>query len=267
MAYNLEWMKKRMEELGIDPKRSLGQNFLVNTNACEKIVGRAIRYLPMQVVEVGPGLGALTEILKNKNQKPLLIELDHKIAQFWREQGFEVIEEDALRADWALLLKEQTSILISNLPYQISSRLLVDRSVGPQCLRVMILMFQKEVAQRLMAKPRTADYGFLSVIGQTFWKMERLMELSSKDFYPPPKVASQVLVFERRESPLDSPFIRFIKDAFQQRRKLLVSNLSNWGKADVIRELLITLGHNEKSRAEELSSSSFHQLYDALQKP
>jgi 16S rRNA (adenine1518-N6/adenine1519-N6)-dimethyltransferase len=193
------------------------------------------------------------------------MELDTKLCQYWRERGYEVLEGDALQADWDALALPQNSVLMSNLPYQISSRLVIDRGLGPKEVTGMVLMFQKEVAQRMMAKADTDAYGLLTVVAASFWKIEKLFEISSKDFFPPPQVASQVLVFRRKPVDLPVAFVEFVKSAFAQRRKFLVKNLSSrYSQADT-KLALSKLGLDEKVRAEVLSPEQFQELYRLLE--
>jgi 16S rRNA (adenine1518-N6/adenine1519-N6)-dimethyltransferase len=219
---------EKLKAMGAEPKRSLGQNFLVSSHVIDKIVTAVQAGDPVALVEVGPGLGALTEGLSQLNKPLLLLELDRRFAGHWRSRGFKVIEGDALALDWGTLGLVPGTTLVSNLPYQISSSLVIERSIAPYGVSRMILMFQKEVAQRLMARARTKDYGLLSVIAQTFWDIRLLLEAGPSDFYPPPNVASRVLVFsEARPEGMKDPgeFLRFCKAAFAQRRKLMVKNL------------------------------------------
>lgn len=241
------------------PKRSLGQNFLVNRSVIEKIIAAVKEFQPSILIEIGPGTGALTHELVKTALPLTLIELDRDLAAKWREDGKNVIEADALQIDWSQFINEGT-VLVSNLPYQISSSLVVDRCVSPGNIKAMVLMFQKEVAQRLMAKKSTPDYGMLSVVAQTFWKIGKVCDADPKSFNPPPNVASRVLKFAARNSeiPDRQKFLKFLKAAFAQRRKLLSKNL-NLGK-----EFLVAQGFKETVRAEELSPEEFLNLFSSL---
>lgn len=254
---------ERMRELDIEPKRSLGQNFLIDEYVIDQIV-QCVRALdPERIVEIGPGLGALTEKLMNLKKWLVVVELDRKIAAYWRKRGVEVIETDALELDerqldggggkWAL---------VSNLPYQISSRLVIEQSFT-HSFESMILMFQKEVAERLLARPRTHDYGLLSIIAQTFWSMEVVVDASPESFYPKPNVASRVLKFTRKASvTADRDFLTFVKRAFQFRRKFLTKNLK--GDMARLKAELAAMGLNETARPEELSVEQYLLLYRKL---
>ena len=147
---NKDELTARMQSLGIEPKRSLGQNFLISERVVAKIIETVERLGKARpaLIEVGPGLGSLTESLLTLEKPLTLLELDKSLARFWRERGGDVMEGDALKLDWRTLNLPQGTLFVSNLPYQISSSLVVERSVEPAGIEVMILMFQKEVAQR-----------------------------------------------------------------------------------------------------------------------
>jgi 16S rRNA (adenine1518-N6/adenine1519-N6)-dimethyltransferase len=268
-----EQILEKLKEMGVEPKRSLGQNFLVADQTIEKILFAAKQYVKDSIIEVGPGLGALTDGLLEFGKKTLLIELDRDFSKYWRDKGIEVIEADALQVDWKTLALPEGTLLVSNLPYQISSSVVVDRSVEPAGVSTMILMFQKEVAQRLVAKAKTKDYGLLTVIAQTFWDVRFLVEAAPGAFYPQPNVASRVLTFRRQEpKDLQDPnqFLKFVKAAFAQRRKLLTKNLltgffnGDKSKAAAIEKGLQEIGAAPMARAEELDPAQFVRLYSLL---
>ncbi len=265
----LERTKARLHELGITPKKSLGQNFLISDRAVGLINEAAANLSPCQIVEVGPGLGALTDPLREGPWPFQAIELDRSLAAFWRAQGVGIIEDDALKVKWEKLSLPAGTVLVSNLPYQISTHIVVDRCLGPNEITGMVLMFQKEVAERFLALPRSKDYGLLSVMAQTFWQIEKLCALSPQDFWPAPKVASVVLVFRRQvPSFAQAPgFLRMLKVAFAHRRKFLVKNLQGHGairSPEEARELLARLKVKPQARAEELSVSQFQELWQMM---
>ncbi len=263
-----ERLQEVQEKLGIAAKKSLGQNFLVSDVVIERII-EAVKKVPAgALIEVGPGTGALTYFLRQMNVPLQLIELDRVIAQYWRDEGLSVIEADALRLDWRPLMTHPQTLFVSNLPYQISSSIVIERSLDSVGCSHMVLMFQKEVAQRIRALPQTDAYGFLSVIAQTFWKVEMVTEAGPKDFSPAPRVASRVLAFAKREIDFQrrQSFLNFVKAAFAQRRKLLKSNLSDLRhQKNILEENLVTwitgMGFKETVRAEELSPEQFLSLY------
>ncbi len=261
-------LKLFFEKLPLEAKKSLGQNFLVSDHVVEKILDAAKSFSPVELIEIGPGPGALTDHLLSWNLPLKLIELDHHLAQHWREMGCEVIEADALQIDWSPLMKNEKLVLVSNLPYQISSSLVIDRSLDKDGLRAMVLMFQKEVAQRIMAKKSSDAYGLLSVIAQNFWEIQTVCDAGPRDFSPAPRVASRVLAFKKKDSLIKDrkKFLKFAKAAFAQRRKQLKSNLlsdTEWqNKSPTLlpqwlesRKLPLTV------RGEELSPDDMKDLY------
>jgi 16S rRNA (adenine1518-N6/adenine1519-N6)-dimethyltransferase len=267
-------MQKRLEELGHTAKKSLGQNFLVSDLVIEKILRKVALQVELQkaerLIEIGPGLGALTEGLLESKTSLQLIEMDQALAAYWRGRGCQVLEADALQIDWNNLITPGAA-LVSNLPYQISSSIVIERSLDPKPLAFMVLMFQKEVAQRIQAPARRDDYGMLSVMAQNFWEISMVSEAGPKDFYPPPKIASRVLFFKPLDTPItDRPFfLKLVKEAFKQRRKLLKSNLRGFLHDHRVLEndFLDWLGRHdlkETARAEELSPKLFKELYEYI---
>jgi 16S rRNA (adenine1518-N6/adenine1519-N6)-dimethyltransferase len=264
-----ERLRQVQEQLGVAAKKSLGQNFLVSDIVIERIIAAVRATEPEALIEIGPGPGALTYFLRQMNLPLQLIELDHLIAAYWRDQGLSVLEEDALKIQWRdLYAPGKKTVLVSNLPYQISSSIVIERSLEEAGVADMVLMFQKEVAQRIRASAQSEAYGLLSVIAQTFWKIETVSEAGPKDFDPAPRVASRVLAFHRREAPLRrrQSFLNFVKASFAQRRKLLKSNLSDLChqkklSAENLVGWLQEMGFKETARAEELSPAQFVQLY------
>ncbi|MCC2679221.1 MAG: dimethyladenosine transferase [Pseudobdellovibrio sp.] len=263
-----ERLEKRMSEIKVFAKKSLGQNFLVSDSVINKIIAAVDDESPERIIEVGPGCGALTDILLEKYKDITLIELDRDLAEFWRQQGQNVIEGDALRLDWDFAAGR---VLVSNLPYQISSSLVIDRSLDEKPLSAMVLMFQKEVAQRIRAAKQTEHYGMLSVIAQEFWVMETVCDAGSREFKPAPKVSSRVLKFKPRVSNISNreEYLGFVKACFAQRRRVLTTNLSALPPIYDQEKFLPWLEQNKKTnkvRAEELSPAELNSLYFAMRK-
>lgn len=268
MSTARERLKEALAILEVTAKKSLGQNFLVSDVVIQRIIDQVKDFKPEALLEVGPGPGALTYFLKQMNLPLQLIELDHVIAAYWREQGLPVIEQDALQMDWQQFYSDKKLVFVSNLPYQISSSIVIERSLEAQGPEHMVLMFQKEVAQRIRGLARDDHYGLLSVIAQTFWKISMVTEAGARDFSPAPKVQSRVLAFTRLPSEVKNrkAFLTFVKCAFAQRRKLLKKNLTGLlNQRKLTEEQLIgwlaELGFKETARAEELSPVQFVKLY------
>lgn len=260
-------LKQRLSDIGIEPKRSLGQNFLINQHVIERIIQCALELKQSQLIEIGPGPGSLTDHLKKVHDPFKLIELDSKIAEYWRNQGLEVLEQDALKADWSQLTEAGKTLLVSNLPYQISSSLVVELSSCDNNVKAMVLMFQKEVAERLVSAPSQKSYGLLSVVAQTAWEIQRVVDAGPGSFSPPPKVASRVLSFQKK-SVVSKYFLSFLKSCFQQRRKQVIKTLIRL-KTDEVSEQTIfdwleQKGYAKTLRAENISVIDYLELFRLL---
>jgi 16S rRNA (adenine1518-N6/adenine1519-N6)-dimethyltransferase len=247
-----------MEELGIKPKRSLGQNFLCSEHIVVEIIEAVKSTKPKAIIEIGPGTGVLTERLITLGLPYRAIEMDHALAGYWRQRGVEVMEQDALHCEWQKMEVSSHTCLVSNLPYQIAARIVVEMSIGPKNVESMVLMFQKEVAERVAAKTNSDDYGFLSVIGAMGFATNKVCDARPNDFYPAPKVTSRVLKFKRK-AQLDQEFINFTKTLFQQRRKYLIKQIPE-PKAPIL-DRLLSLGYSDRVRVSELKPEHFMDLY------
>lgn len=268
MVLNLASARQRLAErkaLGdFFAKKSLGQNFLINDGVLNKIFKKVAQWQPNHLVEIGPGLGALTDGLRLLQPQLVLLELDQRFAQYWRQQNLTVMEVDALQYDWQQFT--QPYLLVSNLPYQIAASIVIERCIDskPLCTH-MVLMFQKEVAQRLRAPYLNSNYGFLSVMAQTFFKMETVSEAGPGDFDPPPKIASRVLAFERLPIQLPDPsgYLKFVKAAFLHPRKKVANNWQQ-GLAlnkEQVFDLLKIEKLSESVRPHEISVKQFQNLF------
>ena len=242
-------VKQTLKELRHFPKKYLGQNFLINENVILKIVDETLKNNPKKIIEIGPGLGSLTNHLK-QHKNLVLIEKDKIFYEKWKAEN--IIYDCALKLDWNNLIEKDTT-LVSNLPYKISSRVVIDRSLDNLQLDKMVLMFQKEVSDRILSPKSLKSYSVLSVMAQSFWNIKKLVKLGPKDFHPPPKVFSQVLVFEKKTNDLiedKNLFLKFVKQAFSNRRKKLVSNV-----------IALKPHIDQNTRAGELSPLEFQHLF------
>lgn len=260
------YLDQKLQELGITAKKSLGQNFLINDSVIDKIIKTTLSLNPGSIIEIGPGPGSLTRHLLDF--KPLLIELDTQISEHWRSKGQEIIEADALQLNWEDILKRPKPVLVSNLPYQISSSIVVDRTIDMHPLYAMVLMFQKEVAQRIRAQRKDSTYGFLSILAQSFWDIKTIADASPRDFIPAPKVASRVLLFISKKSPVQNKkaFLTFLKSGFKHPRKLLISNLQSYSglyRQD-IEEAFNKLSIPLNTRGDQLLVEQWIELYKIL---
>ncbi len=264
---HIKEIKNQIRSLNFVPKKFLGQHFLINKKVIQKIVQSAHALNPKLIIEIGPGLGALTNPLKSLQIPMKVIEQDSLLCRYWKDK-VEVISGDVLKISWISFLKPN-SLLIGNLPYQTASRLLVECSQGIKNLKTMILMFQKEVAQRICATHGSKQYGLLSVLSQCVWKIKKLITATPKDFYPRPLVAGQVLLFQTKmddQQKINLPeFTRFVKISFAQRRKLLINRLqtqTGYSLKKVFHQMHLPLS----VRAEELSPKQFVGLFCEIKK-
>lgn len=250
-------------------KKRFGQHFLHERKYIDDILRAAKLTETSRVLEIGPGLGALTDPILATGVQLQVMEVDRDIvAQFRQrtEPNLQVTEGDALRLDWRSILREPPYTLISNLPYNISSqilfRLLDERALFSRA----VLMFQKEVADRICADPSTRDYGILSVLCQLCFDVRKVVSVPSGAFKPPPKVDSAVIELIPLSAPrypvADEPFLRrVVKAAFAQRRKTLRNTLRTAGfSVEEIETAAAQAGIDLKRRGETLTLEEFTSL-------
>jgi len=214
---------------GHRPRKRFGQNFLRAPHVVEQILAAAEVTAGERVVEIGPGPGALTDRLLAAGACVTAFEVDRDLAaalESRNAQDLVVHLGDVLKADWPELLAMPPYKLVANLPYNISSQVLFKILDHRDLFSRLVLMFQKEVGDRLLAPPATRDYGILSVLVQNWYEVARVVKVPAGCFFPPPKVESVVLCFDPRRQPLapvvnEEAFRRLVKAVFAQRRKTL----------------------------------------------
>ena len=221
------------------PKQSLGQNFLQDPNMAEKIVGTLGAPSDAHVVEVGAGTGVLTERLAEQHDRLTAIEIDERAVAVLRKRvpDVDVRQEDVRETEWAALADEKGGPLfvISNTPYYLTSPILFSLLEHRRPLAEAVLTMQREVAERIVAEPRTKAYGILSVLLQLFANPTLCFTVPPQVFSPQPDVTSAVvrLQFDTETEPGDLQFDdvrRYVQAAFNQRRKMLRNSLSAWTK-------------------------------------
>jgi 16S rRNA (adenine1518-N6/adenine1519-N6)-dimethyltransferase len=258
---------------GLDARKRLGQHFLLDLNLTRRIARAAAPLDQGLVIEVGPGPGGLTRaLLLEGAEQVVAIEIDSRAIAALKELQavaggrLKLVEADALKIELAALGPAPRRI-VANLPYNVSTALLVGWLHQADQVADMVLMFQKEVADRLAAQPRSKDYGRLSVLAQHVCTVQRLFDVAPSAFVPPPKVVSSVVRLrpkpEGRLADL-RPLEKVTAAAFGQRRKMLRSSLSSAFASPV--EVLDRLGIPPTARAEELSVADFVRLAEALDK-
>jgi 16S rRNA (adenine1518-N6/adenine1519-N6)-dimethyltransferase len=257
---------------GLSARRALGQHFLLDLNLTARIARAAGDLDRGTVIEIGPGPGGLTRALLAAGARRLIvIERDERFLAALEELAavysgrLELLPGDALEID-AAALGEPPRKIVANLPYNISTALLLLWLEKIQAFESLTLMFQKEVADRLTARPRSKDYGRLSVLTQWLTEIRRLFDVPPRAFTPPPKVTSTVVQLIPRPEPLcpaDKGCLeRITATAFGQRRKMLRQSLRPLGRD--VAALLAAAGIPETARAEELSVEQFCALARAL---
>ncbi|MGN6770023.1 MAG: 16S rRNA (adenine(1518)-N(6)/adenine(1519)-N(6))-dimethyltransferase RsmA [Rhizobiaceae bacterium] len=258
---------------GLAAKKTLGQNFLLDLNLTGKIARAADDLASSTIVEVGPGPGGLTRaLLFNGAAKVIAIERDERCLPALEEISahypgrLEIVAADALKADLAALAgRERPVRIVANLPYNIGTELLIRWLAAqewPPFYRSMTLMFQREVAERIVAKPGTSAYGRLGVLAGWRTEAKILFDVPRQAFTPPPKVTSSVVQLFPREAPLKadlSALERITRAAFGQRRKMLRQSLKILG-GDA---LLTAVGIDATRRPETLSIAEFVALANA----
>jgi len=273
--------------LGNTKKPKLGQNFLSDMGAAEKIVDALGDLSQSVVLEIGPGKGALTKILAQRARRLIAIELDRMMAtqlryDYARYSHVEIIEADVLSLDFRTVLnrtigplndlrplKPAPARVIGNLPYYITSDILLRLFEFHDQFDVIVILVQREVADRVAAKPGTSDYGLLSATAQLYTRVDKLFTLPPGAFVPPPKVHSTVLRFKvapRFEELQVKPkaFIDFLKVAFAMKRKTLLNNLKKNYSEEKIRTALKDAGVRADVRVEALPLEKSAELFRLL---
>ncbi len=257
------------------PRKRFGQNFLRAPQVIEQILAAAGLAPGDRVMEIGPGLGALTDRLLAAGASVVAFEVDRDLAAALTSRGeprLTVHQGDVLRSDWPALLPEPPYLLVANLPYNISSQVLFKLLDHRPLFARLVLMFQKEVGDRLHAAPGTREYGILSVLVQNWYAVDRVARVPPGAFSPPPKVDSVVLRFTPRPQPLapvadEAAFRRLVRAVFGQRRKTLRNGLLGAGyPAAAVDAALAELGLAPAVRGETLDIPRLAALGDALGK-
>jgi 16S rRNA (adenine1518-N6/adenine1519-N6)-dimethyltransferase len=265
----LSEMRRVLSERELTLTKSLGQNFLHDQNQLQRIVAGAELTQADQVLEIGPGLGPLTELLLEKAGKVLAIEMDARLVEFLKDKfqrsNLELRHGDALRIlreerrDWSAWK------LVANLPYSVASPILVELAQSPQRPERMVVTLQREVACRLLAQPDDADYGLLTLLVQLDYEKRGSFKIPADCFFPPPRVESTCVVLTRRPQSLlpeedRAAFVKIVKRAFSQRRKMMLKLLKQDWPRDRLEAVLVKMGISLQERAEKLSLLQFVQL-------
>jgi 16S rRNA (adenine1518-N6/adenine1519-N6)-dimethyltransferase len=225
-------IRSLLNDMGHRPNKGLGQNYLIDGNILGIIVDAAQISESDHLLEIGPGLGALTQALVATGAPLTAIEKDPAMAQhiFHTFKCMELIEQDVLKVDLSELFRNGVNKIVANLPYSVGSRFIVNALEAAPLPEKLVFMVQKEVAERLTAQPGGKAYGPLAIWSQLNYEVKNIKNVSPNCFMPAPKVWSAVVRFEKRKTPLAQVtdydrFKRLVKTAFTQRRKQIGSNL------------------------------------------
>ena len=254
-----EWVEK----LESKPNYKLGQNFLIDSNISRKITKLVQGQLADPIIEVGPGTGSLTSELLKDNYRIKAVEIDKKLIEVLNDRfidvpNLEIFNEDAMEFDYTQL-QGPWWIFVSNLPYNIGTRLLVKLIIEVPVIHRYVVMVQKEVGERIVANPGGKEYGSLSVLFKLFTETKIQFDVSKNCFHPIPKVTSTVLTIQR-ETILDQEIrlqaFEISKIAFQQKRKKVRTSL----KTIISEDKLVELGIDPNSRASNLTPENYYDI-------
>lgn len=271
--------KEVLAEHGFSFKKSLGQNFLVDTNILRKIVESAGISEESGVIEIGPGIGALTEQSAKMAEKVVAYEIDGRLLPILADtlapyKHIEVIHQDILAADLPAEIRQrfrpgQDLAVVANLPYYVTTPIIMKLLEERLPLRVIVVMMQKEVAERISARPGSKMYGSLSVAAQYYAETETVFTVPKTAFIPQPNVDSAILRLTARETPPvevedEAFFFEVVQASFTQRRKTLLNNLSVFFKDRMSKETVMTaleeINIDPKRRAESLTMPEFASI-------
>jgi len=277
-------VKELLNMEGIRPRRSMGQNFLVDSNILRIIAEAAGLSRSDAVIEVGAGLGALTRVLTENCSSVFALESDHRLAGILKRElgsaeNLRIVEADAARFDYSTIWSKERPgqvKMVANLPYQIAATLLVDCLYRYPWIKEYTVMVQREIADRFTSSPGSRDYSSATVKVLRMATVQKIARVSRNSFYPKPRVDSTILRINRRtgvdrpERPGMEQFFNLIVTAsFQQRRKKLVNSLATSSGPALdraqIRDSLIMMGKDPGCRAEELSPEDFIMLAGFLE--
>lgn len=261
-----------MNKYGLTAKKKFGQNFLVEPNVINQVIGQLDE--EMTVIEIGPGLGSLTCALAEKVRKVIAYEIDSELCEVLKQElaeydNLQIINADFLKVDLDELFSSLDGriAVVSNLPYYITSELLMKLLTNSHNLESIIAMMQKEVAERFFKKEADKDYGLLQVIAPYYSDISLVCRVNRHNFLPQPKVDSAILKFTVRDyhHPVDDPqqLEAIIRACYRQRRKKVISNLASEGY-QLTEEDLKELGISESARCEQLSLDDYIRIYEVL---
>lgn len=277
MSNILEETRYIMKKYNIRANKSLGQNFLISEEVVEKIVESADIKEDELIIEIGPGLGTLTERLLEKAGKVICIELDTKMIKILEDRfslykNFEIINEDVLKVNLQEIIKKEKRKckVVANLPYYITTPIVMKLLEEKLEIESITVMIQKEVAERLIANPGEKETGAITYTVYYYCESEKILEVPNNSFIPEPEVTSEVIKLKiRKEEPIKvkdkEKMFKIIKNAFTQRRKTLINALMNTKtikNKEEVNKIFKKLNIGQNVRAEELTLQQFADISD-----
>jgi 16S rRNA (adenine1518-N6/adenine1519-N6)-dimethyltransferase len=276
--------KEILDKYGFSFKKSLGQNFLIDTNILNRIVDHAELMDGSGAIEIGPGIGALTEQLAKRAEKVVAFEIDQRLLPILEDTlspypNVKIIHSDVLKADVHAVMEQEFAqfkdvMVVANLPYYVTTPILMKLLEERLPIRGIVCMLQKEVGDRISAKPGTKEYGSLSIAVQYYTKAETVMIVPKTVFMPQPNVDSAVIRLTLHYEPPvkvkdEAFFFHVTRSSFAQRRKTILNNLTSQLpdgklKKESIQAALQQAGVEESRRGETLTIEEFAQLSNAL---
>lgn len=275
MEYSPKKMQEHLDSESFHLKKQFGQNFIVDENIIDSIIRKAFIDKDTLVIEIGPGAGSLTYKLAQVAQNVLCYEIDTTLENILKTNlkdcsNVEVKYQDFLKADVLTDLKKYTYqkvYVVANLPYYITTPIIIKIIEDKLPIYKIVVMVQKEVGDRFKAKPGTKDYGSLSVYLNYYYEVQKLMDVSRNVFIPKPNVDSIVVSFTRKDTQdkvlNEDIFFKLIRDSFNQKRKTLKNNLRDYD-LDCIEEVLKKYHLDLSVRAEALNIEIFIDIANAL---
>ena len=270
--------KELLEQFGTKAKKHFGQNFLIDSNIVKKIVDVADIDKQTVVLEIGPGIGSMTEILSEHAQAVIAVEIDPLMVEVCQYSlahldNITIIHDDFLKVELHAIIDYYMKagvrlVVCANLPYYVTTPILFKLFESDLPFDIITVMIQKEVAQRFGANKQTKAYNALSIITQSMYDVTLAFDVSMHVFYPKPTVDSTVITFKKKteSDPCVSPaFFEFVKGCFTQRRKTLTNNLKEMGfdQADIERAYQ-GMKLESDIRSQQLSVEQFQQLYKVI---
>lgn len=277
--YSPSYVKRILKQHGFRFSKSLGQNFLIDGNIVRSIVEKAEVGEEDYVLEIGPGIGTLTEELALRAKKVVAVEIDKKLIPILEQsigkyENVEIINEDILEVDLGRLIEEKfqgkSVKVVANLPYYVTTPIVARLIEENLNIESIVVMVQKEVAERMAAPPGSKTYGSLSVLIDYFTKPEIVLSVPRTVFMPQPKIASAVIKLDLKKDleDIDSDkLFKVVRASFSKRRKTVLNALSSYGfhiDKDRVRESLEKAGIDPSERAERLSTEDFIEISKSL---